>query len=203
MLYQMKKFIFFLVVWCIIIYFQESLASYLFFLLEKKGVAIIGSNLHNHIWGFFLLSFFLAIFIAKYGFLFFLFFLFFVDYFFMFYVLSFKRHSNLRLNNFFFIEISSDLVFRVSVFFLIFLLFQIVAITAMNKKKYSILIFMISAILFYIPNFLDFWLLIVSFFFLDFFFLLRGAVNHSAVYFVNRGRVELPALPLSGVRSTN
>ena len=77
-----NKIIFFIVVWGIVIYFQESLTSYLFFLLEKKGVIIIGINLHNHIWGFFLFSFFLAMVIAAYGFFFFGFFLFSLDFFF-------------------------------------------------------------------------------------------------------------------------
>lgn len=200
-----RKLIIFLVVWCLIIYFQEALSSYLFLLLETKGVAIIGSNLHNHIWGFFLLSFFLAIFIATYGFFLFVVFLFSIDYFFMFYVSSFKKHSNAHLNDFFFIEIPSDLVFRVSYFFLIFFLIQLVVITAINinKKKYSILVFMILSILFYIPSFSDSWVFVVSFLFLDFFFLLKKLANCPQASSLNRGRIELPASPLSGVRSTN
>ena len=181
-----RKLIFFLVVWGILIYFQENLSSYLFFLLETKGVTIIGSNLHNHIWGFFLLSFFLAIFIAVYGFFLLLVFFFFLDYFFMFYALSFKRHLNLNLNDFFFIEIPSDLVFRVSCFFLIFFLIQLVAVTAIKKKRYNILVFMVLSILFYIPSFSDSWVFLISFFFLDFFFLLKKLANSSQLFSVNR-----------------
>ena len=181
------KLIFFLALWGLIFYFQKTLSGYLFFLLETKGVAIIGSNLHNHIWDIFSLSFFLAIFIAVYGILLLGFFLFFIDYFFMFYALSFERHSNVNLNDSFFIEIPSDLVFRVSYFFLIFFLIQIVVVTAINKKKYNIFVFMTLFILFYIPNILDSWVFVISFLFLDFFFFLKKLLSCSQVFFGEPG----------------
>ena len=122
-------------------------------------------------------------FIIIYGFFLFAFFLFFIDYFFMFYVLSFKRHSNFYLNDFFFIEMPSDLVFRVSYFFLVFFLIQIVVITLIEKKKYVTAVAMVLPILFYIPNFLDSWVFVISFIFLDFIFFLKRVGSCSSAFF--------------------
>ena len=158
----------------------------MFFLLEKKGAVIIGNNLHDHIWWFFVLSFFLSLLTTLYGYLLFCVFLFFIDFFFKFYVFTFEKHSNIYVDGFFFIEIQSDLVFRISFFFLVVFLIQTIVITTIRKNKYLVLIFMVAAITFYIPNFSDAWNLVFSFVSLDFILSLKKANTYLKLHLVGK-----------------
>ena len=201
---ELDKFIFKFKVYCFffnfftILVMSKDILDYLCFFCLKEDVVIIGHNLYLHILYYFILTIILIFIVYVLGFGFFVCYFLGCHSFLKYYLRSFKLYIDPNEVDFFVIEIPTDLVYRLLIFFFILSIFFSWISTKLRKRRFITIFVIFFFFFFFIPTLKYVHLIIGSYLPFEIFFLLQK------FYFrLNRGGFEPPTLPLSGVRSSN
>lgn len=177
---------------------NKELLAYWSILCRHENIIIVGHSLYSHMIGFFLLTFFYNVTIYYRGFAYFITYFLGSQFFLIFYFKSFKLYLDSISDTVMFIEVPSDLLCRLFLFF--YPLGYVIEYIVDKRSRNRFLWFHIVIIVmfFFVPTFKNtFWLACAYLVF---------EIKQIFTFFMqqmNQNGIEPPTLPLSGVRSTS
>ena len=177
---------------------STDILNYICFLCIFEGIIVVGQSLYSHILSYFFLSVFICIVIFWLGATFILIYFIASHSLLKFYLKSFKLYTSNFNSSYFFIEITTDLLFKIFSFFLVVCLFFWLVVNVFNQSKFGWLHLVLAFLFFFIPTFQYDIYIIVSFFTFEIYLLFLKMIIH-----LNWRGIEPLTSPLSGVRSTN
>lgn len=175
---------------------SKDILDYICFFSLEEDIVIIGHNLYSHILYYFMLAILMVFVIHGLGLAFFLCYFLGWHSFFSYYLKSFKLYINFDEVDFFIIELPTDLIYRLLIFFLFLSFFFSWISVSLGQERFLIIFWISFSFFFFIPTFKYTHLLIGSYLFFEF-----GFVHIRVINVLNRGGLEPPTLPLSGVCS--